>query len=246
MKKALIVGAIAAGMAVPVSAYAQTPPCQYVLGFETLHNLAPDNIGNCLDNQAFANNGDALQHTAKGLMVWRKADNWTAFTNGYQTWINGPAGLVVRLNTQRYPWESDYGAQGTTRILPSLAPIGKPLTIAFDHNLVLPSVVADDGTGHTTELKPKGYWLNIYFDVRNNTTKPIALNNQSVTLGDQQGGKFQSMFDLRQVDDKGQEIPFSGSVQPGQTIMLRVTLDVANGASGGVLHVQGGNDVAAL
>ncbi len=27
-------------------------------------------------------------------MAWRKADNWTAFTNGYKTWLNGPNGLV--------------------------------------------------------------------------------------------------------------------------------------------------------
>ena len=40
-------------------------------------------------------------------MVWRKADNWTAFTNGYWTWINGPNGLAKRLNTQRYSWEAN-------------------------------------------------------------------------------------------------------------------------------------------
>ena len=41
------------------------------------------------------------------MLVWRKADNWTAFTNGYWTWINGPGGLVKRLNTQRYSWEAN-------------------------------------------------------------------------------------------------------------------------------------------
>jgi len=41
------------------------------------------------------------------LLAWRKADNWTAFTNGYWTWINGPSGLVKRLNTQRYSWEAN-------------------------------------------------------------------------------------------------------------------------------------------
>jgi len=39
-------------------------------------------------------------------MAWRKADNWTAFTNGYLTWINGPTGLVNRLNTDRFSWEA--------------------------------------------------------------------------------------------------------------------------------------------
>jgi len=64
-------------------------------------------IGGCLDNQAFAGNGDAQQHTTNGLMAWRKADNWTAFTNGYWTWINGPNGLAKGLNTQRFSWEAN-------------------------------------------------------------------------------------------------------------------------------------------
>jgi plastocyanin len=89
------------------TASAQTAPaCQFILGFKTLHDLASDQVGNCIDNQAFAPNGDAQQHTTKGLMAWRKADNWTAFTNGYMTWINGPNGLVSRLNTDRFPFEA--------------------------------------------------------------------------------------------------------------------------------------------
>jgi hypothetical protein len=40
------------------------------------------------------------------LLVWRKADNWTAFTDGYRTWLNGPQGLQQRLNTELFPWEA--------------------------------------------------------------------------------------------------------------------------------------------
>ena len=39
---------------------------------------------------------------------WRKADNRTAFTDGYRTWINGPNGLVDRLNSARFPWEAGF------------------------------------------------------------------------------------------------------------------------------------------
>ena len=39
-------------------------------------------------------------------MVWRKLDNWTAFTDGYRTWINGPNGLQARLNTEQFDWEA--------------------------------------------------------------------------------------------------------------------------------------------
>jgi len=90
-------------------ASAQTAPaCQFVLGFKTLHDLIPDRVGNCVDNQLFAPNGDAQQHTSTGgLLVWRKVDNWTAFTDGYMTWINGPDGLVSRLNTERFPFEAN-------------------------------------------------------------------------------------------------------------------------------------------
>jgi hypothetical protein len=95
-------------IALPASpALAQSAPCQYILGFATLHALDATDTGDCLDNQAFAANGDAQQHTTKGLMAWRKADNWTAFTNGYWTWINGPDGLVKRLNTERFAWEAN-------------------------------------------------------------------------------------------------------------------------------------------
>ena len=90
--------------AVPVHAQAA---CQYILGFKALYDLDPGDIGECVDNQAFGSNGDAQQHTRKGLMAWRKADNWTAFTNGYMTWINGPNGLANRLNSQRFSWEAD-------------------------------------------------------------------------------------------------------------------------------------------
>lgn len=77
-----------------------------------MHNLIPQIVGNCIDNQAFAANGDAQQHVtgvngAGGLLAWRKADNWTAYTDGYRTWINGPTGLVNRLNTgPLFPWEN--------------------------------------------------------------------------------------------------------------------------------------------
>jgi hypothetical protein len=92
--------------AAPVHAQAASG-CQFVLGFAALHAVDAADIGGCLDNQTYAANGDAQQHTTSGLMAWRKADNWTAFTNGYWTWINGPQGLAKRLNTQRFSWEAN-------------------------------------------------------------------------------------------------------------------------------------------
>ncbi len=83
--------------------------CEFRFGFRILHDLIPGVVGECLANEQYnPENGDSLQATTKGLLVWRKADNFTAFTDGYRTWINGPHGLQVRLNTERFSWEADY------------------------------------------------------------------------------------------------------------------------------------------
>jgi hypothetical protein len=80
--------------------------CQFILGFATLHEMIPAESGACLEDQYFAPNGDAWQHTTKGLFAWRKGDNRTTFTNGYQTWLNGPGGLVKRFNDEWFEWEA--------------------------------------------------------------------------------------------------------------------------------------------
>jgi hypothetical protein len=102
---ALVAGTLAGLAAVAPVAAQGTPPCSFVLGFATLHDAIPQTVGNCLENQHSGANGDALQATTGGLLVWRKADNWTAFTNGYLSWVQGPFGLQSRLNTQRFWWE---------------------------------------------------------------------------------------------------------------------------------------------
>ena len=100
--------------------------CQFVLGFATLRDLiGHDIVGECLESQHHGANGDAIQQTTGGLLVWRKADNWTAFTDGYRTWINGPNGLVQRLNTERFAWEADY-APGGVAATPTPAPSPSP------------------------------------------------------------------------------------------------------------------------
>ena len=94
--------------------------CQFVLGFNTLRNLIGHEIvGECLENEHYNEISDSVQQTTGGLMAWRKADNWTAFTDGYRTWINGPNGLVMRLNTERSEWEADYAevVQSSLRLL---------------------------------------------------------------------------------------------------------------------------------
>jgi hypothetical protein len=86
-------------------AEAQTGGCSFSLGFADLHTLLPDVVGDCLSNAVAEPNGDVQQQTTNGLLAWRKADNWTAFTNGSTTWINGPDGVQSRPNDQRFSWE---------------------------------------------------------------------------------------------------------------------------------------------
>ena len=81
--------------------------CQFVLGFKSLRDLIGHSIvGECLENQRYNAIGNSEQQTTGGLLVWRKADNRTAFIDGYYTWINGPNGLQKRLNYQRFAWET--------------------------------------------------------------------------------------------------------------------------------------------
>jgi uncharacterized protein YkwD len=95
------------GAAPPISTAAPTG-CQFVLGFATMATAIPRAVGQCTDEEGHNPvNGDALQHTSGGLLVWRKADNWTAFTDGYHTWVNGPNGVQERLNTQRFRFEGN-------------------------------------------------------------------------------------------------------------------------------------------
>lgn len=115
---ALAVALVCSFVAPPVAA-ADTG-CQFVLGFKTLHNLIGTTVGNCLVNEHYnPQNGDALQETTHGLLVWRKVDNWTAFTDGYRSWINGPLGLQQRLNTAHFPWEHAAPAPASTACLAS-------------------------------------------------------------------------------------------------------------------------------
>ncbi len=85
---------------------AQTQP-EFRLGFKALAEQIPEVVGQPLEGEHWGSNGDSLQKTSKGLMVWRKADNWTAFTNGSRTWINGPVGVQERANSDRFDWEKE-------------------------------------------------------------------------------------------------------------------------------------------
>ena len=138
--------------------------CQYVLGFLALYQQIPDVMGPCVSNETPAPNGDSLQQTANGLAVYRAADNWTAFTDGFRTWINGPFGVQQRLNTERFPWEPDAGSPGTSPA-PSPAPPSAfnsgAITLRLDRTWTglsgpLGLVNAGDGSGRLFVVEKRG------------------------------------------------------------------------------------------
>src|SRR5687767_10386113 len=124
-------------------AQAQAPGCQFILGFATLRALiGAATVGQCLEDQRFAANGNAEQQTTGGLLVWRKADNWTAFTNGFETWLNGPQGLQRRVNTTRFSWEGDAISMQQNRFSPASLTVAPGTTLTWinldreDHDVV--------------------------------------------------------------------------------------------------------------
>jgi hypothetical protein len=91
------------------TAAAQQGSCQFVAGFADLRQaIGPDVVGTCSeDERTDASSGDTRQATSRGELVYRRASNTSAFTNGYETWAQGPQGLQRRLNTERFAWEPD-------------------------------------------------------------------------------------------------------------------------------------------
>lgn len=100
---------VVAAWSLPAAPSEAQEPCKFVLGFAALRDLVgAQKVGACLEDEHFnLENGNAEQRTSGGLLVWRKVDNFTAFTDGGTSWINGPNGLQTRPNSERFSWEKD-------------------------------------------------------------------------------------------------------------------------------------------
>lgn len=94
--------------------------CWFSLDMRILRQEIPDVVGDCIENAHFnPDNGDTLQRTTGGLMVWRHADRSAAFTDGQRTWAKGPNGLESRANDERFEWEAPPEAAKPTEIPPA-------------------------------------------------------------------------------------------------------------------------------
>lgn len=97
---------VLAALAVAQSPTATAPSdFEFKLGFRALADRMPETVGQPLEDERGDNEG-TLQRTTTGMMLWRRADNWTGFTDGSRTWILGPFGLAVRGNEERFAWEA--------------------------------------------------------------------------------------------------------------------------------------------
>ena len=115
----------------PLSSTPERDGCSFVLGFAELRRLVgSEPVGECLEDEQPGENGDIIQATAHGMLVWRALDNVGAFNNGQHTWLNGPGGLQRRLNNERLAWE--VAAEGA--VLPRhrvLSYYGNPLATSM-------------------------------------------------------------------------------------------------------------------
>lgn len=140
-------------LAFTTTSLAQSRP-EFKLGFKALADLIPDVVGEPLENEHWGANGDSLQLTSKGLMAWRKADNWTAFTNGARTWVNGPFGVMERANDERFEWEAATPKVGSSRLAP--VPFGQTGTYTDSQGRTFDVTVLQVQRNAYADLKARG------------------------------------------------------------------------------------------
>jgi len=103
------------------------PSCQFASGFASLAQQIPQTVATCLAQPSINAKGDWSQATSAGLLVWRRADNWTGFTDGSRTWVAGPYGLQVRNNDEIFEWEPIPAAPDPDPNAPPPAVVEDPL-----------------------------------------------------------------------------------------------------------------------
>ncbi len=155
--------------------------CTFDLGFATLHSLIPSVVGDCLRNAHFSPlTGDGFQETTGptgdgGLLIWRAASNITSFTDGYHTWLLGPFGLQVRLNSERFDWERSL----PTEAIPSCRS-GEPLANVHDPGrlLVVQSCQVVVGTVRATRVEDDG---DVFINLDLEPSERVLLSEANVT-----------------------------------------------------------------
>lgn len=158
----LVIGAFIAATTMGIYQTAAQGACEFRLGFATLRDMIVSQygeiVGPCLENENFEpSTGNALQRTGGGLMVWRKADNWTAFTDGNRTFLNGPDGLAVRPNAgPLFGWEAPVPAPP-----PQPSPLPPPPAPAPSQPGPVSAPAPQSGSGNTVIANPTDILLRL-------------------------------------------------------------------------------------
>jgi len=135
--------------------------CEFVLGFGALQAMAPSTVGACVANEQHdPSDGMTRQQTSSGVLLWDKATNWTGFTDGYRTWVNGPEGLQARLSIERFDWEPASIALGATAEADAATLAYVSAAIAAYEQDGLDATVAHYNTPESLE----GQWYVFIFD----------------------------------------------------------------------------------
>mgnify|MGYP000616253813 CR=1 FL=1 len=175
--------------------------CEFRQGFAALRAAIPDVVGECLTAEHHDEVGNARQETTGwhgkgGLLYWRKADNWTGFTDGYRTWIAVRDGVVSRLNTERFDWEPD-------RLVPRLrdAEYRLPFGIEKTYRLV----------GGRYESRQLPFHLRTYIQLVESVTESGDLDGDGTPdavglLAVNGGGSGVFMFAVAMLDRDGQPV----------------------------------------
>jgi len=146
------------------TALAQPKP-EFKMGFKSLSDQIPAIVGEPVEDEQSSPSGDSLQRTTRGLMVWRKVDNWTAFTDGQFTWVVGPTGVQRRLNAERFPWEAREMVVGAlVSLTGSWSSLGESSALAAD-------LAQEDINGYLAEIGSK---TRLRVEVRDTKLDPAA------------------------------------------------------------------------
>jgi hypothetical protein len=98
------------------SVAAQTTPAMGE-GFRILAEQIPGGVGEVIDAESPTAEGDIIQHTTLGELLWRKIDNVPIFSDETTAWLDGPYGLQSRPAGSTFLWEPVEPARITYRAL---------------------------------------------------------------------------------------------------------------------------------
>jgi hypothetical protein len=232
------------GLAAPAPA---APPTQIIIPVvvtATPSSQASAGAGATTSSAAIANptGGQPLAPTGQGSQP-------SGVATALNAQLPGPNGLALPPN--QAPSLAGLGNVGAAQARPAAASSaasaqGQPLSwvLAYDRAETSEQRYLMNSEGVRRTVNASGTYLTIFFRIQNRQKQTGSLTSSSFYLTDGQGRTYNTGIEPHQILPDGSTTSFAGStVAPGATVALTMTFDVADGASGLVLHTKGGNDI---